>query len=128
MANPSRPTFRKAERLCSKKRIDGLFAGGRSMSAFPVRAVFRRSEESEAPVEVLVSVSKRHFKHAVDRNRLKRIMREAYRLNKQLLLDGIGDVRLVVAFIWMSDEMADFGVVEAKVRNLLLRIVEEVNK
>ena len=127
MAEPSRPTFRKAERLCSKKRIDGLFAGGRSMSAFPVRAVFALQEEGTAPVEVLVSVSKRHFKHAVDRNRLKRLIREAYRVNKQLLLDNIGDVHLTVAFIWMSDEMADFGIVEAKVRNLLQRIREDIN-
>ena len=130
MDNPPRHTFRKAERLCSKKRIEGLFASGRSLSAFPVRVVYQslapeaEADVSVADVQVLVSVSKRHFKHAVDRNRLKRLIREAYRLNKHLLLDSLQGRRLSVAFIWMSDEKADFRTVEARMKNLLQRIVE----
>ena len=130
MGNPPRHTFRKAERLCSKKRIEGLFANGRSLSAFPVRVVYQsfapeaETDVSVSNVQVLVSVSKRHFKHAVDRNRLKRLIREAYRLNKHLLLDQLQGCRLSVAFIWMSDEKADFHTVEARMKNLLQRIVE----
>lgn len=139
-----RQTFTKAERLCSKKHIEALFAGGsRSFSAYPLRAVFISMPEDgngnkdvcddgseNAPitplVQVLISVSKRHFKHAVDRNRLKRLIREAYRLNKHLLLDKLQTQRLSLAFIWMSDDLADYATVEAKVKNLLLRVAENL--
>lgn len=128
MMEQHRHTFGKAERLCSKKRIEALFAGGgRSLSAYPLRAVFMELEkeaELPAPVQVLISVSKRRFKHAVDRNRVKRLIREAYRLNKHLLTEHLQGRQLHVAFIWMSDEMGDFCTIEARMKNLLQRIGE----
>ena len=121
-------SFRKAERLCSKKRIEALFAGNScSLSAYPLRAVYRENTDSTEQVQLLISVSKRRFKHAVDRNRTKRLIREAYRLNKHLLLDSLGEKHLDLAFLWISDQLSDFQVVEAKVRNLLLRIGENEN-
>ena len=126
---PDLHSFSKAERLCSKKRIEALFAGGsRSLSAYPLRAVFIEVEDdSPTPVRVLVSVSKRHFKHAVDRNRVKRLIRESYRLNKQLLTDRLQGRKLDVAFVWMSDETSDFRTIETRMKNLLQRIVENMN-
>lgn len=126
MTTPSRHTFKKAERLCSKKHIETLFAGGsRAISAYPLRVVFRETEKGQ-PTKLLISVSKRHFKHAVDRNRTKRLIREAYRLNKQILLDSpfMHDRCLDLAFIWLSDELYDFPTVESRVKNLLQRISE----
>ena len=128
--------FSKAERLCSKKRIEQLFAGdSRSFSAYPLRAVYTETEPPHHTTSsphhfitssLLISVSKRHFKHAVDRNRVKRLIREAYRLNKGLLLNHLPEDRhLDLAFIWMSDELSDFPTVESKVKNLLQRIVEQ---
>lgn len=119
--------FSKAERLCSKKRIEQLFAGdSRSFSAYPLRAVYRETE-SDAPLQLLISVSKRRFKHAVDRNRTKRLIREAYRRNKHLLLNQLGEKHINVAFIWISDQLSDFATVEAKVKNLLQRIAENIS-
>lgn len=67
--------------------IEKMFAGGsRSFSVFPLRVVYLPVEELEAPVSILVSVSKRRFKRAVKRNRVKRQIREAYRMNKHGLL------------------------------------------
>lgn len=120
MDNPPRRTFRKSERLCSKKVIDALFAGGnKSFSAFPLRVVYM--ERPEPVSQVLVSVSKRHFKHAVDRNRVKRQIREAYRLNKDILPAGKG---FYIAFIWLSDETFTSQVVTNRIINLLTRIKE----
>ena len=71
-------TLRKSERLDKKKVIEKMFAGGsRSFSVFPLRVVYLPVEELEAPVSILVSVSKRRFKRAVKRNRVKRQIREA---------------------------------------------------
>jgi len=79
------------------------------------------------PVQMLVSVSKRRFKHAVDRNRGKRLVREAYRRHKQILWDALGEDRaLAIAFLWLSDEMAPYQVVEEKVVSLLTRIAESL--
>jgi len=123
-------TLCKAERLCSLKRIEALFAGGnKSLSAFPLRVVYMPVERGagEMPVQMLVSVSKRRFKHAVDRNRGKRLVREAYRRHKQILWDALGEDRaLAIAFLWLSDEMAPYQVVEEKVVSLLTRIAESL--
>ena len=83
-------SFQKKERLCSKRIIDTLFDGGsKSFSAYPLRAVFRSipTETDQELVSVLVSVSKKHFKRAVKRNRAKRQIREAYRKNKSLIYE-----------------------------------------
>ena len=133
MMMQSRHTFRKAERLCSKKHIEALFAGdNRSLTAYPLRAVYTETEDEKIvnckSLSLLISVSKRHFKHAVDRNRAKRLIREAYRLNKGLLLDHLPeDTQLDLAFIWMSDELCDYAIVEAKMKTILQRIAEKIN-
>lgn len=122
-------TLRKAERLDRKKVIEKMFAGGaRSFSVFPLRVVYLPVDELEATVSILVSVSKRHFKRAVKRNRVKRQIREAYRLNKHALLDALDERqrRLAVAFIYLSDEQVDSAVIEERMKTALARIVEKV--
>lgn len=122
-------TLRKAERLDRKKVIEKMFAGGaRSFSVFPLRVVYLPVDELEATVSILVSVSKRHFKRAVKRNRVKRQIREAYRLNKHALLDALDErrKRLAVAFIYLSDEQVDSSVIEERMKTALARIVEKI--
>ena len=115
-------TFPKTERLCSRKAIEALFAGGnRSFSAFPLRVVYRAVPEDAT--QMMVSVSKRHFKHAVDRNRTKRQIREAWRLNRDILLQG-GDPGLHIAFIWLADELQPSDLIHRKMKNLLHRVKE----
>ena len=88
----------KQERVCSKKLIDRLFNGGHShsMSAFPLRVVYMpmeaEDESQQLPrTQLLVSVPKKCFKRAVKRNRVKRQVREAYRLQRQILADKTAD-------------------------------------
>ena len=110
--NLERKTLRKEERICSKKHIDQLFNGGtaRSMSSFPLRVVYdtvaRPGSDASPQAAILISVPKRHFHHAVDRNRVKRQVREAYRQNRHLLADVLNtmpDRMLLLSFIWMAD-------------------------
>lgn len=122
--------LRKPERLSRKKIIEKLFAGGsRSFSIFPLRVVWLPVEELDVQASLLVSVSKRRFKRAVKRNRVKRQIREAYRLNKQPLLEALGekDLRLALAFIYLSDELTDSAVIAEKMKIALARIVEKVS-
>ena len=110
--------------MCSRKALEELFRGGHpSVSSYPVRAVFKRSEQEG--VRVMVSVSKRYFKRAVKRNAVKRQLREAYRLHKQLLLPMEGG--LDVAFLWTSAELLPTATVFRKVQNLLVRIHENLS-
>ena len=83
-------TYSKAEKLKSKTTIDLLFSKGKSVSKYPLRLVYIEGDFGEdIPIKMGVSVSKKHFKKAVDRNYFKRVLRETYRLNKSLLLDNL---------------------------------------
>ena len=127
-------TLGKGERICSKKLIEKLFKGGRSKSmvAYPLRVVYAQKADDEGenvPTQMLVSVSKRHFKHAVDRNRVKRQVREAYRKHKHTVtqaLEAKGGGHLMMAFVWQDNALHDTAEVERKVQNLLTRIAERL--
>lgn len=79
----TRLTFSKAERLTGKTNIERLFAEGKTINEYPLRIIYRVPEEAFAfPVRLLIAVPKRKFKNAADRNRIRRRIREAYRLNR----------------------------------------------
>lgn len=132
MAQPN--TFCKRERMVSNKLIETLFGGGQSHSAavYPVRVVYMLAsrEEVGVTVQVLVSVSKRRFKRAVKRNRVKRQLREAYRLNKHALVEAVEESKpgqsVAVAFIWLADKLYETAKVERCVATLLQRIEENL--
>ncbi len=122
--------LRKPERLNKKKIIEKMFAGGsRSFSIFPLRVVWLPVEELDVQASILISVSKRRFKRAVKRNRIKRQIREAYRLNKQILLAPLTEKnrRLAIAFIYLADELMNSALVEEKIKAALTRIVEKIS-
>lgn len=103
------------------------------MAAFPLRVVFMRVAkecgEDLPPVSILVSVPKKRFRHAVDRNRMKRLIREAYRTNKHILWAALADkdYRLVVAFVCITDTLPSFRDVSRSVVRLLVRMAERQN-
>ena len=125
------PTLRKRERMVSRKLIETLFSGGgsQSMAAFPLRVVYVNKERAhgEVPVQILISVPKKRFKHAVDRNRVKRQVREAYRLHKQVLYEALAnEEKLLMAFVWLADEHRSTQDVEKRVVSLMQRMAEKL--
>ena len=122
-------TLHKVERLDKKKIIEKMFAGGsRSFSVFPLRVVYLPVEELEADASILISVSKRRFKRALKRNRVKRQIREAYRVNKHELLNILVErkCRLAIAFIYLSDQLVESSIIEDRMRVALVRITEKM--
>ena len=129
MSAAERFTLSKEERICSKKLINELFTGnGRSMTAFPLRVVFmkRTIVDDQPRAAMLVSVPKRYFKHAVDRNRVKRQVREAFRRHKSMITQNLTDDHesVAMAFVCLTNEKYPSSEVENRMVRLLTRISE----
>lgn len=118
--------YPKKEKLKSKIVIDELFTTGKSVSKYPLRMVFVPSENSEnVPLKTGVSVSKRYFKKAVDRNYFKRLLREAYRHNKHLLLDNIDQPYALMLF-YQSKNRLTYQEVNEKMIKLFEKFIEAI--
>jgi len=125
-------TFKKEERLCNKKLIDTLFHNGSSFLCYPFKASWLFVDgPQQFPVQVLLSVSKKRFKRAVDRNLIKRRMREAYRLNKQQhlydLLDS-NEKKIVLSLGYIGKEIVASDFMEKKMLRLLSQLGAELTK
>ncbi|MDB5089016.1 MAG: ribonuclease protein component [Mucilaginibacter sp.] len=125
-------TFKKEERLCNKKLIDKLFHNGSSFLCYPFKASWLLIDEPmQFPVQILFSVSKRRYKHAVDRNLIKRRMREVYRLNKQKhLYDALNsnNKKIVLSVGFIGKEIAEYNFSEKKMLKLLTQLCDEISK
>lgn len=126
--------FPKSRKLCGETTVDRLFREGVGFSRFPLRVVYIVNDEprkGEAPLRMMVSVGKKRFKRAVKRNRVKRLVREAWRLRK---LDveaamEVANVRgLHVAFVFLSNELPSFADVEAAMSKAIDRLVAAISK
>ena len=125
-------TFKKEERLCNKKLIDKLFHNGSSFLCYPFKVSWLLIDEpGQFPAQILFSVSKRRYKHAVDRNLIKRRMREVYRLNKQkYLYDTLNssNKKIVLSVGFIGKEIAEYDFAEKKMQKLLTQLCAEITK
>ena len=120
-------TYPKNEKLKSKTTIDLLFSKGKSVSKYPLRLVYVESdwgiaEGSDQKIKMGVSVSKKHFKHAVDRNYFKRVLRETYRLNKHLLIDHL-DKPYAMMFFYQTKDRLSYEEINTKTIQLFEKFV-----
>ena len=125
MENKIRYCFTKEDKLKSRKAIEHLFAKGKSFSNFPFRVIWHPNNE-KAVLQVGVGVSSRNFKKAVDRNRIKRLMREAYRLQKNILQDHLKEkqVSMSVFFLYQGKELPNYKDVYEKIGTALTRLIK----
>lgn len=121
-------TYPKTERLKSKTTIGLLFSEGKSVSKYPLRLVFRQAEaNSDQKIQMGVSVSKKYFKKAVDRNYFKRVLRETYRLNKHLLWDNLEDSYSFM-FFYQSKDRLSYEEINTKTIQLFEKFLQQINK
>ncbi len=121
-------TFGKSERLCNFHQITHLFETGKSFYYQPLKVYYQFVTPSQtAPVQILISVPKRIFKHAADRNRIKRLIREAYRKNKYLLSETLQlkNKQCLIALVFTGKTIISYAEMEKAIKQILNRLVSE---
>lgn len=121
----------KYEKLCSRKLIDGIFASkNNSVKSYPLRLIYKVSEQNDTPAQFFISVPKRTFHHAVDRVLMRRRIREAYRLNRHLILPALSDANksIAIAIVYIGDSLASYHIVEDKMKQALTAISNTIKE
>jgi ribonuclease P protein component len=122
----NKKTFSKEERLCSKKLLTELFTNGSSFLVYPYRVTWLAANpEQTIPAQVVIGVSKKKFKRSVDRNLIKRKIREAYRLNKAKLFYSYlisGDKKILLSLNYIGKEILEFDTLNNKLKNVFLTL------
>lgn len=111
-------SFGRQERLKSKEQIGQLFAEGKQLSVFPIKLIYRSVETQDVPIKTAVTVSKKNFKSAVHRNRIKRLLREAYRLHKHTVFNNT-EGNFAFLFLYLGKEMPASVEIHSKMKLLL---------
>ncbi len=119
-------TFKKAEKLKSRKLIELLFKEGKSFSNFPFRVLYLFPDKNISPLQSGFAVSTKNFKKAINRNRIKRLMKEAYRLQKNELSNALKNVNKLMAvfFIYTGSSIPGHVEVSEKIQAALKRLVK----
>ena len=118
-------SFGKAEKLKSKKLIGQLFEEGKSITVFPLKLIYLPvNSDQKVKIKTAVSVPKKNFKSAVHRNRIKRLMRESYRLNKHLIFNNI-EGNFAFLILYLGKELPEYRDVEASLQRIIGKLVKE---
>ena len=138
-------TLGKEEKLRHKTLVDGVFEAGTTIYEYPLRLTYRKLNEKElktsfrnsvpsriGEIQMLITVPKKKLRHAVDRVRMRRLIREAYRLNRLVLKEKIkanAELRtLSLAFIYLHGDKTDYNVIENKMNKLLERVTATIQE
>jgi ribonuclease P protein component len=124
-------TFGRSERLKSEKAIEALFETGKSLYLQPIRLIFKQNLSAEnSNTKVGFAVPKKNFKRAVDRNLLKRRMREAYRLNKPILFPDNSEhaVTMDIMLVYQGQKIEDFTIIKDSIGSLLKKLLQKTER
>lgn len=122
--------FGKGYKLCHEKKIQALFRSGKKIYKFPFQANYKVEKENAVPpFQIVISVPKRNFKKAHDRNRIKRLMRESIRKNKLILENFLSEQNLNMSFVlvYTHKEELHFEEIQLKIKQFFTQLINEVN-
>lgn len=119
-------TYPKNQKLKSRTTINLLFTQGKSVSKYPLRLVYVEDENQTEAIKISVSVSKKYFKKAVDRNYYKRVLRESYRLNKHIIFENTKK-KYAILFLYQTAEKLDFQELQQKTIQLFEKFIQAEN-
>jgi ribonuclease P protein component len=121
-------TFTKSERLCSKVIISEVFETGKTIVGSSFKLIWKKAiDEHNETVQILISVPKRNFKKAVDRNKIKRRIKEIYRKNKDIVYQHTRSEAYYLMLIYTGKHMIEYKEAEVKIIKLLERLIPEIN-
>ena len=125
-------TFNKSERLCSQKLIEELYHSGHRIIVFPYSVTWKYYEgtDFEEGAQALITTSKRKFHHAVDRNRVKRLTRECYRLHKPEFYEMLAqhEKKLIISFNYIHTEILSYRKLSKKFDKIMMQLNKELSK
>lgn len=120
-------SFGKKEKLKSKILITQLFEEGKGISVYPLKLIYLSTEKQEISIKSAVTVSKRNFKSAVDRNRIKRLLRESYRRNKAEVFNNT-DANFAFLFLYLGKDMPTFEQLDHKMKLILNKFKLQIDE
>lgn len=121
-------TFPKSEHLCGITTVKNIFAVGNAFNSYPVRCIYNTKESDSFEVKVLVSVGKKYNKRAVKRNKIRRRIKEAYRINKATLFSGITQpISIELVFIYVSKREETFKTIEYGIKKAIPHLLSKIN-
>jgi ribonuclease P protein component len=127
---PKTFSYNKTERLKSKKQLDKIFTGGKSFTIFPLKIFFFLNSEQDSSIKAGVGVSSRNFKKAVERNRVKRLLREAYRTEKQPLHEYLNKDKkqLALFLLFIDKELPQYNPLKEKMKLGIQKLIHQLNE
>ena len=123
-------SYNKTEKLKSKKQLDKIFESGKSFTVFPVKVFYDLPAMQDNIIKTGVGVSSKHFKKAVQRNRIKRLLREAYRTEKQPLHVHLNNnnKQLSLFLLFVDKIMPQYDLLKAKMKLCIQRLIHELHE